>query len=44
VASVARAPLDLLIMKTFVPQPMHGWAIAQHIQQLSDDDLLPSLS
>jgi PadR family transcriptional regulator PadR len=29
--------LDLLIMKTIALEPMHGWAIAQRIQQISDD-------
>jgi transcriptional regulator len=29
--------LDLLIMRTIALQPMHGWAIAQRIQQISDD-------
>jgi transcriptional regulator len=29
--------LDLLIMRTLVLQPLHGWAIAQRIQQISDD-------
>ena len=28
--------LDLLIMKTIALEPMHGWAIAQRIQQVSD--------
>jgi PadR family transcriptional regulator, regulatory protein PadR len=29
--------LDLLIMRTIAPEPMHGWAIAQRIQQISDE-------
>jgi transcriptional regulator len=29
--------LDLLIMRTIALQPMLGWAIAQRIQQISDD-------
>jgi PadR family transcriptional regulator, regulatory protein PadR len=29
--------LDLLIMRTIALEPMHGWAIAQRIQQISDD-------
>jgi transcriptional regulator len=29
--------LDLLIMRTIVLEPMHGWAIAQRIQRVSDD-------
>ncbi len=31
--------LDLLILKTLALEPMHGWAIAQRIQQLSNDVL-----
>jgi transcriptional regulator len=31
--------LDLLILKTLVPGPMHGWGIAQRIQQISRDVL-----
>ena len=31
--------LDLLILKTISLQPMHGWAIAQRIRQLSRDVL-----
>ena len=29
--------LDLLIMQTIALEPMHGWAIAQRIQQVSTD-------
>jgi transcriptional regulator len=29
--------LDLLILRTIATEPMHGWAIAQRIQQISDD-------
>ena len=29
--------LDLLIMRTIAPEPLHGWAIAQRIQQISDE-------
>ena len=32
--------LDLLILRTLVPGPMHGWAISQRIQQVSQDVLL----
>ena len=28
--------LDLLILKTLALEPMHGWGIAQRIQQISD--------
>ena len=31
--------LDLLILKTVALQPEHGWAIAQRVQQLSEDVL-----
>lgn len=31
--------LDLLILKTIALQPMHGWAIAQRIRQLSKEVL-----
>ena len=31
--------LDLLILKTLALQPMHGWGIAQRIQQVSKDAL-----
>jgi transcriptional regulator len=31
--------LDLLILKTLGLEPMHGWGIAQRIQQLSQDAL-----
>jgi transcriptional regulator len=31
--------LDLLILKTLVLEPMHGWGIAQRIQQISRDVL-----
>lgn len=31
--------LDLLILKTLALEPMHGWGIAQRIQQISRDVL-----
>jgi transcriptional regulator len=31
--------LDVLILKTLASTPMHGWGIAQRIQQLSEDVL-----
>lgn len=31
--------LDLLILRTLVLEPMHGWGIAQRIQQISQDVL-----
>ena len=34
---VLQGTLDLLIMRTLALEPMHGWAIAQRIQQVSTD-------
>jgi transcriptional regulator len=34
---VLQGTLDLLILGTIAPEPMHGWAIAQRIQQMSND-------
>jgi transcriptional regulator len=34
---VLQGTLDLLIMRTIALEPMHGWAIAQRIQQISRD-------
>ena len=31
--------LDLLILQTLLPGPMHGWGVAQRIQQVSKDVL-----
>jgi transcriptional regulator len=31
--------LDLLILRTLMTGPMHGWAISQRIQQISEDVL-----
>jgi PadR family transcriptional regulator PadR len=31
--------LDLLILRTLQNAPMHGWAISERIQQISDDTL-----
>jgi transcriptional regulator len=31
--------LDLLILRTLVPGPMHGYGIAQRLRQVSDDVL-----
>ena len=31
--------LDLLILQTLVPGPMHGWGVALRIQQVSEDVL-----
>ena len=34
---VLHGTLDLLIMRTIALEPLHGWAIAQRIQQISND-------
>jgi PadR family transcriptional regulator, regulatory protein PadR len=34
---VLQGTLDLLILRTLALGPMHGWAIAQRIQQTSDE-------
>jgi PadR family transcriptional regulator, regulatory protein PadR len=31
--------LDLLILQTLSPEPMHGWGVAQRIQQISNEAL-----
>jgi len=31
--------LDLLILRTLAPEPLHGWAVAQRIQQISNNVL-----
>lgn len=36
---LVQGTLDLLILKTLALEPMHGWAIAQRIQQMSHDVL-----
>lgn len=36
---VLQGTLDLLVLKTLALGPMHGWGIAQRIQQLSRDAL-----
>jgi PadR family transcriptional regulator, regulatory protein PadR len=38
-ADLLQGTLDLLILKVLTLQPMHGWAIAQRIRQLSNDAL-----
>lgn len=35
-----RGTLDLLVLKTLVPGPMHGYAIAAAIRQRTDDAIL----
>jgi transcriptional regulator len=38
-ADVLRGTLDLLILKALSLEPMHGWAIAQRLEQLTRDAL-----
>jgi PadR family transcriptional regulator PadR len=38
-SDLVQGTLDLLILKTIVLEPMHGWAIAKRIQQLSGEVL-----
>jgi len=37
---LVQGTLDLLILKVVALEPMHGWAIAQRISQLSSDVLV----
>ena len=39
-AELLQGTLDLLILKTLTAGPMHGYSIAQRIQQRSDDVLV----
>lgn len=39
-AELLQGTLDLLILKSLVPGSLHGYAIAQQIQQRSDDVLV----
>ena len=38
-SDLLQGPLDMLILKSIALEPEHGWAIAQRIQQLSDNVL-----
>jgi PadR family transcriptional regulator PadR len=38
-ADILQGTLDLLILKTLALEPMHGWGIAQRIQQVSKEVL-----
>lgn len=38
-SDIVRGTLDLLILKALSLQPMHGWGIAQRLEQLSRDAL-----
>jgi transcriptional regulator len=39
-ADLLQGTLDLLILKSLSLQPIHGWGVAQRIQQLSRDALV----
>lgn len=36
---ILQGTLDLLILRTLVAGPMHGWSISERIQQISEDVL-----
>jgi PadR family transcriptional regulator PadR len=36
---LVQGTLDLLILRVLAPEPLHGWAIAQRIRQLSKEQL-----
>ncbi len=36
---ILQVTLDLLILRTLVSEPMHGWSISERIQQISEDVL-----
>jgi PadR family transcriptional regulator PadR len=38
-SDLLQGTLDLLILRTLTLEPMHGWGIAQRIQQVSKDAL-----
>lgn len=38
-SELLKGTLDMLILQTLTLQPQHGYAIAQHIEKLSDDVL-----
>src|SRR3954462_3372710 len=38
-SDLLQGTLDLLILKTLALEPMHGWAIAKRIQQVSEEVL-----
>jgi PadR family transcriptional regulator PadR len=38
-SDVLQGTLDLLILKALSLEPMHGWGVAQRIQQVSEDAL-----
>ena len=42
-SELLKGTLDMLILQTLTLQPQHGYAIAQHIERLSNDVLHPAL-
>jgi transcriptional regulator len=38
-SEILKGTLDMLILQTLTLQPMHGYAIAQHIERLTDEAL-----
>ena len=38
-ADLLQGTLELLVLKTLSLEPMHGWAIAQRIRQMSNEQL-----
>lgn len=38
-ADLLQGTLDLLILKSLLPAPLHGWGISKRIRQLSNDVL-----
>lgn len=38
-SDLLQGTLDLLILKSLVREPLHGWGIAKRIQALSDEEL-----
>ncbi len=38
-ADVLQGTLDMLILKTLLAEPMHGWGVSQRIQAISKDIL-----
>lgn len=38
-ADLLQGTLDLLVLRTLLPEPLHGWAISKQIRQMSDEVL-----
>jgi PadR family transcriptional regulator PadR len=36
---LVQGTLDLLVLRVIALEPMHGWAVAQRIRQMSNDEL-----